>query len=262
MNPSAALFVLALAISPTGSHGAELSPTASASRPILQASLQGLAEFGSSPLRIQKEDVPVLAYSSIGMGFLLCADVTLFSRMAKGDARKDWLDQSMPAVSTAGEGWVELSVALLGYGFGDDRLSRTSGVALQSLVVAGLYTELLKYAAWSNRPYQDDTQHRFLAYDQKTMGMPSGHSFAAFAVAEAYGGEYGRFIPYSLAAIIAYSRIYNQAHWPSDVFVGSGLGILAGAQARRLAQAHGAPALRFSIVQVEDVPVLVADLPF
>jgi membrane-associated phospholipid phosphatase len=242
-------------------NATDLSPTA-ASRPILQASLQGLAEFGSSPWRIQKSDVPVLAFSAMGLGLLLGNDVPLFRQLAKGDARKDWLDQSMPTVSNLGEGWIELSVILLGSALGNEKFSRTSGVALQSLVVAGVYTEALKFAAWSNRPYQDDTQHRFLAYDQKTMGMPSGHSFVAFAVAETYGAEYGRFFPYSVAALIAYSRIYNQAHWPSDVFVGSGLGILAGMQARRQAEAHGAPALRFSLIETHNTPTLVAELPF
>jgi membrane-associated phospholipid phosphatase len=256
------LILAILAFSPLGLRAADLSPTAQSSRPILQASLEGLAEFGRSPLRIQKSDVPVLTFSAMGLGLLLSNDVAILKHLAQGDARRDWLDQSMPTVSNIGEGWIEVSVILLGSALGNERFTRTSGVALQSLVVAGVYTEVLKFAAWSNRPYQDDTQHRFLAYDQKTMGMPSGHSFAAFAVAEVYGAEYGRFFPYSVAALIAYSRIYNQAHWPSDVFVGSGLGILAGMQSRRLAEAHGAPALRFSLIETHATPTLVAELPF
>ena len=229
---------------------------------MIQASLAGLAEYGSSPLRIQRDDIPVLIYSSLGLGLLLNSDVRLFAQLAQGDARKEWLNQSMPTVSTIGEGWSEALLVLLGYAAGNDRLSRTSGTALESLVVTAVFAEGLKLAAWSNRPSQNDQQHRFFAYDQSSQGMPSGHTFSAFALAEVYGSEYGRFIPYTLAAIIGYSRIYNQAHWPSDVFAGAGLGILAGSQAQRLAHAHGAPVLRLSATETGNTPVLSAELNF
>jgi len=106
---------------------------------------------------------------------------------------------------------------------------------------------VLKYAAWSNRPSQDDSAHRFLAYDQPSLGMPSGHSFSAFCVAEIYGAEYSRWITYPLAALVAYSRIYNQAHWPSDVLVGSLLGVATGVGVRHWAVRNGTPLFQFSL---------------
>ena len=134
----------------------------------------------------------------------------------------------------------------------NERLSKTSAVAMQGLAVAAVYSQVFKFAAWSNRPSQDDQSHRFFAYDQSTQGMPSGHSFSAFTLAEIYGAEYGRVLPYTLAGVIAYSRVYNRAHWPSDVFAGAVLGIIAGVQTRNLAEHQGAPRMRFSLMPKDD----------
>ena len=237
-------------------------PSPAQGPPILEASLQGLADFGSSPLKLRSQDAAWLIPSALGVGLLLNNDVSFMAQLSKGAARKDWLDQSMPAVSQAGEGWVEAVVVLGGWAVGNERLARTSMVALQGLAVSAVYTEAFKLALWSNRPSQDDQQHRFFAYDQKSMGMPSGHSYSAFCLAEVYGAEYGRPIPYALAGVIAYSRIYNGAHWPSDVFVGSLLGILTGVQTRHLAEANGAPRMRWSLAPRDDATLLTAAIVF
>jgi membrane-associated phospholipid phosphatase len=60
--------------------------------------------------------------------------------------------------------------------------------------------------------------------------FPSGHSISAFAVATVIAGRYGKrhrwvpFVAYGVAGVIGFSRITNQAHFPSDVFLGAALG--------------------------------------
>lgn len=238
-----------------------LSP-ATTTRPFLRASAEGLRDFGLSPLRMDADDIASLALAGIGLGLLVHVDVPLYAQLAKGEARKEWLDHSMPAASALGEGLIEFSAAALASKLGDERLARTSATAMQGLVVVAVYGQALKMAAWSNRPYQNDREHRYWAFDQDTLGMPSGHSFSAFCAAEVYGAEYGRALPYALAGIVAYSRIYNQAHWPSDVWVGSLLGIAAGAQARRATEAHGPPGIRFSVADRAGSPLLVAHVVY
>jgi membrane-associated phospholipid phosphatase len=239
------------------------SATAQPSPPtFVQASLQDLEDYGTSPLRLQPHDALWLLPSAVGLGVLLNNDVELYASMAKGDARKDWLDHSMPAVSALGDGLIELSAAALASKLGDERLARTSTVAMQGLIVVSVYAQVLKFAAWSNRPYEDDTAHRFWAFDQDTQGMPSGHSFSAFCAAEVYGAEYGRLIPYSLATAVAYSRIYNQDHWPSDVFAGSLLGIIAGVQARHEAAQRGVDSVHFGLLDHSGTPLLVANVAY
>jgi undecaprenyl-diphosphatase len=236
-----------------------LSPTV---RPFFKSSLQGIEDYGSSPLRLRPGDLAWLAPSAVALGVLLNNDVPIYDAMATGGARQAWLDHSMPAVSALGDGLFEFSAAALAAKLGDERLARTSAVAMQGLIVVGVYSEALKIAFWSNRPSEDDSSHKFWDFSQPTMGMPSGHSFSAFCVAEVYGAEYGRWWTYPLACLVAYSRIYNQAHWPSDVWAGSVLGVVAGVQARQSAARLGAPAIRFSVLNRSGNPMVAANVAY
>jgi membrane-associated phospholipid phosphatase len=197
------------------------------------------------------------------VGVTLHNDVPLYQAIATGDARKPWLDHSMPTVSALGDGLMEAGLTAMAAKLGPPRLARTSTVALQALVVVSVWSEVLKVAAWSNRPYEDSSGHYFFDYGQPTQGMPSGHTFSAFAVAEVYGAEYGRWWTYPVAALIGYSRIYNQDHWPSDVAAGAVLGIAAGVQARRAAESGGVPGLRLDVQSgVDGTPLVVGHVPF
>ena len=233
-----------------------------AERPFVSSTLQAMADFGLTPLRWRAWDLAYLAPEAVGLAVLLNNDVPLYGRMALGDSRKPWLDHSMPAISSLGDGFIEFAGAALADKLGDARLARTSAVAMQGLVVVSVYSTVLKTAAWSNRPSQDDSAHRFWDFGQSSTGFPSGHAFSAFCVAEVYGAEYGRWWTYPFACLIAYSRIYNQAHWPSDVYAGTLLGIAAGCQARQAAKSGGAPAIHLSQAIGSGTPLLVADAHF
>lgn len=66
--------------------------------------------------------------------------------------------------------------------------------------------------------------------DAPDMGMPSGHTTTAFAVATVFADQYGeesKYIPviaYGLATLTAWSRVYDNSHWASDVFIGAIVG--------------------------------------
>ncbi|MGH7442448.1 MAG: phosphatase PAP2 family protein [bacterium] len=231
------------------------TPKSFARPPFLKSTARLLGTYGSSPLHLNAWDLAWLAPSVAATWVTLHNDVPLYDALAKGGARKAWLDHSMPTVSALGDGLTEAGLVAVASQLGPPRLQRTSVVALQALFVAGVYGELFKVAAWSNRPYENDTYHHFWDFGQATQGMPSGHSFSAFAVAEVYGAEYGREWTYPAAALIAYSRVYNQDHWPSDVLVGSLLGIAAGIQARHTAAHFGVPGLSFGLTATDrDTP--------
>jgi membrane-associated phospholipid phosphatase len=69
--------------------------------------------------------------------------------------------------------------------------------------------------------------------DADTYSFPSGHTGNAFAAAEFLNQEYGDISPwygiagYSIAASTGILRVYNNAHWFSDVVAGAGVGILS-----------------------------------
>lgn len=60
-------------------------------------------------------------------------------------------------------------------------------------------------------------------------GFPSGHTIAAFSIAAVFASRYRRHrwvapLAYTLAAVVGFSRVTNQAHFPSDVFAGAVMG--------------------------------------
>jgi membrane-associated phospholipid phosphatase len=59
--------------------------------------------------------------------------------------------------------------------------------------------------------------------------FPSAHTIAAFSVATIIARRYPQhrwvtFAAYGLASLVGFSRVTNQAHFPSDVFMGAALG--------------------------------------
>lgn len=70
--------------------------------------------------------------------------------------------------------------------------------------------------------------------------FPSGHTATAFAAAEFVNQEFGSRSPlfgiaaYSAAATTGILRVYNNAHWFSNVVAGAGLGILSTKAAYKL----------------------------
>jgi membrane-associated phospholipid phosphatase len=78
--------------------------------------------------------------------------------------------------------------------------------------------------------------------------FPSGHTLAAFSLASAVTAEAGHFwggeqtligvLTYGGATLSGLSRMYNNAHWASDVVLGAGLGTLAGLAVVRWQHGH------------------------
>jgi len=65
--------------------------------------------------------------------------------------------------------------------------------------------------------------------------FPSGHTTGAFAAATVFATEYRQkplipILSYSAATLIGLSRLTDNKHWATDVFVGAALGYLSGKQ--------------------------------
>lgn len=71
-----------------------------------------------------------------------------------------------------------------------------------------------------------------------TSSFPSGHATAAFCAATLLGGGVGW---YSLAAVVAATRVYVRLHHASDVIVGAGLGLALGFAMRPLVRRGESP---------------------
>jgi membrane-associated phospholipid phosphatase len=114
----------------------------------------------------------------------------------------------------------------------DQRLTRTAWLGAESLIFAGVWYETLQLGSNRPRPGKGDDRDDFnLVPWTRNRGhsFPSGHTTAAFAVATIAAHEW-RDVPgiaplaYGLATGVAFSRINDDAHWASDVFVGAVIG--------------------------------------
>jgi len=78
-------------------------------------------------------------------------------------------------------------------------------------------------------PFNDTFFNSHVSNAGINTSFPSSHASAAFAVATVFAHRYRhhRWVPYvayGAASLISFSRVTNQAHFPSDVFLGAALG--------------------------------------
>jgi membrane-associated phospholipid phosphatase len=139
-------------------------------------------------------------------------------------------DEGGKSVSKLGTGLPLLTAVALP-ALVDGRYGRkSSGRAVMALVDATIVTELLKFLTGKERPSESNGQVRFHGPGSGFDSFPSGHTSAAFAVATVLGGRYRKYrLPlYLLAGAVAWARLNSASHFPSDVFVGAGIGIVSG----------------------------------
>jgi membrane-associated phospholipid phosphatase len=96
---------------------------------------------------------------------------------------------------------------------------------------AGLVTEGIKHTVGRGRPREVDDPRQFRPFSRRNawMAFPSGHATAGFGVAAALAEEFDlggfEWVGYGLAGLIAWSRVYDDAHWASDTVAGAIVGI-------------------------------------
>ncbi|MEK6683295.1 MAG: phosphatase PAP2 family protein [Nitrospirota bacterium] len=148
----------------------------------------------------------------------------------------------MQALTWIGEDWVLIVAALALYGIGRrrkrQRLKQAGALGLIALAASAGVVQVIKHLA--GRPRPDLVDRGILnwgpSFERGHDAFPSGHATLAFALAAVLSSVYpsGRWIWYSLAVLVAFTRIYIDVHFASDVFVGAVLGLLIGIWASML----------------------------
>ena len=95
-------------------------------------------------------------------------------------------------------------------------------------VIADLVAAVLKDVTDRARPPLVYAHPKALVHVPQNGSFPSGHAATSFACATILSAARPRWAPafYALAALIAFSRVYNGVHWPLDVLAGAALGVL------------------------------------
>ena len=129
-----------------------------------------------------------------------------------------------------------VGLGLYGYIAGDRKAVVTFWLGMESFIITGVFVEVLKRSTGRSRPHTGDPHDRWTGLnfsDQNDqLSFPSGDVSSAFSVASVVASEYGNAVVpplvYTTATLIALERVHNNAHWPSDVFVGAAVGYFTG----------------------------------
>jgi membrane-associated phospholipid phosphatase len=175
-----------------------------------------------------------LAIALGGLVALDAHDTPYFRNTSAFSGFNRGLSGTNAAIATA---LVPASFYALGYVRKDSYATHTSLLAGESLVDTGILAWVLKNATGRLRPsaippggsYSDTWFKTYQPPLRADASFPSEHAIAAFSVATILARRYPshRWVPwvaYGAAALIGFSRVSQQAHFPSDVFAGAAFG--------------------------------------
>ncbi len=133
-----------------------------------------------------------------------------------------------------GTGQAGLGIAagsyFLGMYFQNNKLKKAGLFIVGASLASSIATGAAKEAFRRERPNKGDGPYQFFKDGNKS--FYSGHTAQAFTVAtvisEMFKEDYPvvPYVAYGIAAITAYARMHDQAHWASDVIIGAVAGHL------------------------------------
>jgi len=136
----------------------------------------------------------------------------------------------------------------LGEVTGDAPAQRSAVHIATALVAAGVANGTLKFAVGRLRPGThggDGDEFRPLSLADQWQSFPSGHTVVAFALAGAIAEEaqnpWVTVASYGTAAVVGWSRVYEDRHWASDVVAGAVVGTVVSRATVRWLHARSEP---------------------
>jgi hypothetical protein len=115
----------------------------------------------------------------------------------------------------------------------DRKLEHTSLITAKSLLISTLLYTMTKSLIRRGRPTYYDSPfeyNRTLTTDKYHTSFPSGHMLTVTSVATALAEAYGKdhpwvpWVTYSIAGLTGVTRMYQNRHWSSDIWIGASLG--------------------------------------
>lgn len=115
----------------------------------------------------------------------------------------------------------------------DRQLEHGSLMAAKSLAISTLIYVTIKSAIRRGRPTYYDSPFEFqppYSSDRRHTSFPSGHTLTVTTVATALSELYGKdhpwvpWVAYSIAGLTGITRLYENRHWSSDIWIGASLG--------------------------------------
>ncbi len=178
---------------------------------------------------------------------LIRTDQTTYNVLHRWRTTSDPLGEVSPVITNLGDGRASMAIfgGFLAYSFidKDNQAFQAGKIGLESFLVAGISTQILKHTFGRQRP-STATQNGGRwngAYFLLNQGsgkrggyasfdaFPSGHTATVFAAATTLAEVYHdspwvSYASYGVATSVAISRVMERAHWLSDCFVGGLIG--------------------------------------
>ena len=187
----------------------------------------------SQPLRWERKDVITFGLISIGTIGLTIFEKD-FRRIVLKNKNKN-LDKLMKAGETYGDPVAVFlltgAMYLYGITMKDSWFRETSVIMTSTLFSGGIYQTMAKNLAGRARPYLEIGNRHFEPFrrEEDYFSFVSGHTLVAvgtsLVLAKQINQTFATILLYGFGFIGAYSRMYNDYHWFSDVFLGASLAI-------------------------------------
>ncbi len=208
--------------------------------------LKDEGEMWTAPFRLDGKGLLLLGATLAATGVLVANDEAIYGEFKDFQRRHSWVDQASPAFTLLGDWGVDCGVAgafVLGGVLARDRRARDTGLmAWEALLHTGFLVQVVKHLAGRQRPVVDGSDYwhgphgffkrykdGFSNYDS----FFSGHTVSAWSLATVIAENYRHrsWVPplcYGLATLAGLSRLTEDAHWLSDVFLGAVIGYAVG----------------------------------
>lgn len=194
-------------------------------------------DYFNFPSRFDGDDWRNLGSTGILTLSLMAFDETARSGSQELAAKRN-LDDAMSFFRGYGEvkyiAPASAVVYLGGLATGSQTVRRVGKELLQSLLYSGIVTTTLKTIIGRSRPDMNNGAFSYdpFKFEESNFSLPSGHATIAFAVSSVLAAEidntYASIGLYTLASLTGFSRMHNDKHWLSDVFLGAAVGASTG----------------------------------
>ena len=206
----------------------------------------------TKPFHMKKKDWSKLGIFAAATGAMFFADEPIQQEALRFRNKNPGVIKVGKFITNFGglyEAYTLAGLGAYGFIFKNQKLKTTTLLASQAYITGGIVESVLKLLSGRTRPnYYDpklEAEPMFKGpfgntsknYEggRSNSSFPSGHATVAFAAATVFAMEYRStvwvpILSYSAASLISASRITENKHWISDVFVGGVLGYLTGRQ--------------------------------
>lgn len=195
------------------------------------------ASYFTSPLRFSVDDWAHTGLTATSTFLFFHLDESITNSVA-GESTQSLNDNFWDIPTNYGvvayANIMSLTTYSVGLFAGEDEVRKVGRMMFQSISYSGITVMALRILFGRERPYSGKGAWEFtgISFDNEVQSFPSGHTTVAFAfstiLAEYFDSIFSRIFFYGMASLTGFSRIYNNQHWFSDVFVGAILGISSG----------------------------------